>query len=517
MEISIGSDTKLGIVTIRHNGEELAWNCTGFEHPNLIEPDGIFRDINGLWASFPPDHQDKIWECYKEAHYVLNNVADIKRLRERLVPLVRQLFELTPFSVAEHWIKYRSQMVYPNSLMDDYSSLHPRDTTYLRRDYVELAALALNLRIMVPIWGRFTKLLKPFAARQRERLAVTLLGSSGITETAPYKMLREHVERLKEKHLEKNPVPLSAKADCVGTENIGEMIFCLVLVRRVAMGELSQRNTDINIVSTVYKHVKSQFEGLDKASGGRIGEKHKSREENPEDNASKAESYKAKTDVTPGSIASTQVYTEDLHRLALAVEPNLDLQKLKLCFDAAVQTRASGDYQVTKHQITLIQYVMAKVISPRSLEYPDADQIFNSMVTTQAVLWDWGFPQLAAMMFTCAYELDDVQRLQRKRWSSLSKELRDQLHKLYPYYYFNNNQPRGRNDCFAVQGINLFLGDTSEASWNPKGPQELLVEASTLTPASHRVEFSPDGDLVLPLEMPDILAAFIIKLNEKVF
>ena len=312
MEISIGSDTKLGIVTTKHNGEELAWNCTGFEHPNLIEPEGIFRDINGLWASLPQDHQDKIWETYKECHYVLNNVADLRRLRDRLVPLIRELFELTPFTIAEHWIKYRSQLVYPNSLMEDYSPLHPRDTTYLRRDYVQLAALALNLRIMVPIWGKFTKMLKPFAARQRERLAVTLLTGSGITESLPYKMLREHVERLKDKHLEKNPVPLSAKAESVGTENIGEMIFCLVLVRRVAMGELSRKNTEINIISTIYKHVKSQFEGLDKASGGRIGEKHKSREENPEDNASKAESYKAKTDVTPGSVAATQVYTEDL-------------------------------------------------------------------------------------------------------------------------------------------------------------------------------------------------------------
>lgn len=513
MKIIMGSENKLGILQMQHNGEILEWNCTGFEHQTLMEPEGVFRDLNGLWASMPEDHQEKIWDTYCQINDALHNIVDIKRLRERLTPLTRDLFELHPYDLVEHWIKFRSHIVYPDSLMDSYSVQHPKETTYLRKDYVDLAVLVLSLRIMVPVWGVFTRILKPFAARQRERLAVTLLASSPIIQSPPYLMLREHIERLKDKHLLKNPVPLSAKADCIGTETVGETIFCISLVRRVTMGELSQKNTNLNIVSTVHQHVKTQLEGLDKSSGGRISEKH-TPNDREEDNASRAESYKARTEVTPGSVATDQVFIENLNRLATTVEPNLSQEKLAKCLASAKRCRSNGQYQATPHQIAFTQYILSNVVSPRSLEYPDLDQIFNSMVVTQAVLWDWGFPQLAALMFVSAYEFDDTQMLERRRFSSVSKELREELHKLYPYYEFNNQENRGRNDCFAIKAINLFLADLQAAAWVASGPDEVLVEANKM-PFSQRLEYNSDGEIVLPVDFADVMAQFIIRLNKR--
>ena len=513
MEIIMGGDSKLGILRLEHHGEVLEWNCTGFEHQHLLEPTGVFRDLNGMWAAMPADQQEKIWDTYCQIYDALHNIVDIKRLRAKLVPLVATLFELHPYNYVEHWIKFRSHIVYPDSLMETYSSQHPKDTTYLRKDYVDLATLVLSLRIMVPVWGMFTRILKPFAARQRERLAVTLLSSSHIVNSAPYLMLREHVERLKDKQLEKNPVPLAAKADGLGTETVGVAIFCVVLVRRVAMGELSQSNTSINIVSTIYNQVKTQFEGLDKASGGRIGEKHAVNEDR-EDNASRAESYKARTEVTPGGVATDQVFTENLERLANAVEPGLSKDKLAACLQAAKICRSEGLLQATPHQIYLTQYILSNVVSPRSLEYPDLEQIFNSMVVTQAVLWDWGFPQLAALMFVSAYELDDTQMIERRRYNSVSKELREELHKLYPYYEYNTQGVRGRNDCFALKAIGLFLADLQAAMWAPNGPKELLEEAAR-GPVNQRLEYSIEGDIILPLDIQDVLAQFVIRLNKR--
>lgn len=515
MEMINGSDRKICMITTRHRDEELVWNATAYDHPTLIEPEGIFRDINGFWASLAERHQDDIWNVFVEIHDAMNSIAEIKRLRQRLIPLVKKLYDLHPYQFAENWIVVKSKMVYPSTLLEDYTPFHPRELTYLRKDYQELAVLALLLRPMVPIWGMFLRIVKTITNRHKERLAVILLSQSNIIETAPYKMLRDHVDRLKDKHLINNPVPLSAKADAVGTENIGEVIFCLVVVRRVALGEISQKDTAVNIVSNIYKHVRAQFDGLDKSSGGRIGEKHKPRDDNAEDNVSRAESYKAKTEVTPGSIATIQVFTEDLQRLALIVEPTLDLDILKICHKAAVRTRAEGLYQCSPHQLLFTQYILSKVISPRAVEYPDLDEMFNNMVVTQTVLWHWGLPQLAALMFVTAYELDETQKIHQRRMSSVSKENRDALHKYYPYYQFTGGETRGRNDCVALKVIGNITAMLATAAWVPNAPIELIRDAASVVPSAQALAYNADDEIIVPAEFSDVLARFFIRLNER--
>ena len=515
MEMINDSDRKIGTITLRHNGEERVWLATAYDHPTLIEPEGIFRDINGLWASFTQKHQDDIWEVYKEIHDTLNSIVEVRRLRDRLIPLVRRLYELHPYELGDRWVKYHSKMVYPTTLTEEYTAQHPRELTYLRKDYQELATLSLLLRPMVPVWGVFLKIVKAVFNRNKERLAVILLTESGIIESPPYRMLRDHVERLKDKHLANNPVPLSTKASSDGTENIGESIFCLVVVRRVALGEISQKDPNINIISNVYKHVRSQFDSLDKSNGGRIGEKHKARGDETEDNVSRAESYKAKTEVTPGSIATIQVFTEELKRLASSVEPGLDPEKLKLCFAAAKTTKAEGLYQCTPHQLLFCQYVLSNAISPRSLDYPNLDEMFNCMVVTQATLWHWGFPQLAALIFTTAYELSEEEAVNPKKLPAVGKEMREKLHKAYPYYPFTGSDVRGRNDCMAITVMNNIVAMLRHTAWVPNAPIELIRDAANATPSGRAMAFNSEDEIILPTDFNEILGQFFIRLTER--
>lgn len=515
MEMINDSDRKIGTITIRHNGEELVWLATAYDHPTLIEPEGIFRDINNLWASFRPDHQNRIWEVYKEIHDILNSIVEVRRLRDRLIPLVKRLYDEHPYELADRWIKFHSKMVYPLTLTEEYTAQHPRELTYLRKDYQELATLSLLLRPMVPIWGVFLKIVKAIFNRNKERLAVILLTEAEVINTPPYRMLREHVERLKDKHLANNPVPLSTKATSDGTENIGESIFCLVVVRRVALGEISQKDPNINIISNVYKHVRSQFDSLDKSNGGRIGEKHKARGDETEDNVSRAEAYKAKTEVTPGSIATIQVFTEDLKQLARAVDPTLDMDKLKLCFASAKDAKKEGFYQCTPHQLLFCQYVLSNVISPRSLEYPNLDEMFNCLVVTQAVLWHWGFPQLAALVITTAYEQSEEEAMNPKKLPAVGKELRERLHKAYPYYPYTGSETRGRNDCVAITVMGNIVSMLRNTAWVPNAPLELIRDAAEATPPGRAMRFNAEDEIILPTDFNDLLASFFLKLTDR--
>lgn len=515
MELINDPERKLAILTLRHRDEELVWGTSAFTPPNIFDPVGLFRDINALWASMSEADQDRIWELYKEIYTVLGSIAETRRLRERLVPLVARFYELMPYGLFETWIKYRAKLIYPAKLQDEYTEQHPRESTYLRRDYQELAILCLMLRPMLPVFGRFMTIIRTPAAKHLERMTASLLSASCVPQTAPYKQLRQYIEHLKNRGLAETPLSMATKLAIVGTDDVGEVMFCTVLVRRITVGELSQTDDTISIVSAVHRFATTWLNNLEKSSGGRIAEKFKP-SGNDEDNASRAEAVKPKTDVTPGSIATILAGIKDLEKLALMVEPSLDLGKLKLCKEAAESATVAGLLQCSKVQLLFMQYILGNQIPARALEYPTLEERISGLIVTQAVLWHWGFPQLAAYVLANDYDLSEHQRQQRVRTGSVSKESREILMRLYPYYPFVNNQDqRGRNDCVAITTINNLISMLGSRVWISNAPIELIAEATTIKPAARALDYNHEDELILPPEIADVLARFVIRLNER--
>ncbi len=143
----------------------------------------------------------------------------------------------------------------------------------------------------------------------------------------------------------------------VGSEQFPEWLYAMAVIRRAAIGELSQTNTQINVVSTIYKTVVTAVDkGGKNFSGGDIYDKNH-RPPQEEDNSSLAEAYKPRQEVSPGDILVYSVYADKLERLAKDVDPTIDLDKLKLCFEAMVSAQQVGGLARSEHQRLLTMSV----------------------------------------------------------------------------------------------------------------------------------------------------------------
>lgn len=497
---------KLGLLVTSHDGQSIEWNASNYDQPNLSEPDGLFRDINGYWESLPKSRQDVIFGCYVKIKEYLDTIADTNRLIEKVKAEVKILYEYQPYDEFRYWIDNKANLVKPHTLRDEYSSEHPAEMTYLRKHYNDLMIFALQLRPMVPIWAEFIRVIKVNTSFNRERLSVRLLGLTNILESEPATMLRTHVELLKNKDSDKHKMPLSALVDSIGSEDLGEWLYCLVVVRRAALGELSKTDTNVNIISNIYKHVANQLGQLDRNRrfGGRISEKHNDRDSGEgEDNVSRAESYKAKEEITAGTIIDITIYLEDNHRVAKQIDETVDIELLERCLRHGFQAFKNGTFTLSQHQVLMTQWVLNKVVPARVLEYPDAEVLIGPLAVTQALLWHWGLPELAVLMFVKEGQREFGSTLAKSR---VSKENTALLHQTHPYYRQTQGSERQRSDCVALTTIDRYSDLLGYSGWWPTGPAELIEAAKPLRTA--------DGAIIIPSDIKNSLARFIIKNTE---
>ena len=140
-----------------------------------------------------------MWKLYVSVHANLTN-SDIntETLTDNLADLVEQIYQLATYDNLKSWV-YRADLQYPEDLSDTYQEYGPRgrnyrERTYIKNEYLELVALALGLRLMIPIWGLYIQLIVGRSGNYyKEAEAVDLLDQSGVKDWPPYVRMEEYV------------------------------------------------------------------------------------------------------------------------------------------------------------------------------------------------------------------------------------------------------------------------------------------------------------------------------------
>lgn len=522
MQFIKDSHHKLGVITVEHKGTNVVFDTSRYIQPDeFSDAKNLFTALNAWWSTLPADAQDQIFQIYVDAREVLDTVYDTGRRQAGLRRLIKRLMELNFPAQLKSFLIRQGLISYPSNIKDTYSPSDTVDLTYLRPHYSGLATLAVLLRMVVPIWGVFLVSLGRIENNTRDRLAVRLLGEACFTQEGgdlneDYERLRNYVRTLTES---KGAVPLSALVDSVGSEEFPEWIFSTVLLRRVALGELSRGEREVNIVSTVYAMVRYSNDSADRKFDGRISDKHGESASDDEDNASLMEAYKAKQDISPGQLAAYEVYTENLERLAKDIDPEVPMEKVKACFQAIREALLRDDIEITKHSLTLIRMIACKVIPERVVshlpgftpaEMPEENSdgsnleelvkwrerafqsgngyypLWNMVAVTQAVLWHHGFISLASMS-----TMKPIPRTQSFGQSVVMRQIpKDQvpeLEAMYPHHRLPGNKT-----CLVDFEASKFIENLSVSDWICVAPLELRSKVENYREG--QLEFTPPGN-----------------------
>jgi hypothetical protein len=508
---------RLGQLAIRHGDEELIWLASNYDQPAFTEPENLFFHINDYWSLLPATRQQEIFDLYKEAHETLNTVPNFSRMMVKLQNIVERLYVLHPKNELSYYLITRNNVCSPSTLPDQYGT-NPEERTYLRGHYHGLTVLVLALRVMVPIWAEFIRVVRADAVERKEILAMRLIVNTWLMGTVddqgnhtPDPDMHK-LRRMVDAMASNAETPLVAVIHSVGSEQFPEWLFAMTVIRRVAIGELSQTNTNINIVSTVYKTINVAVDKGGKNFGrdGDIREKNPDggRGRNEEDNTSVIEGYKPRQDISPGDLMVFSVFAEDLRRLIDAVDPTVPEEKVRICYDALNQARMTGQLTYHQHQLIMTNWVLSEPLPPSSERHLEATATFNAVVAVQAILWHWGFTGLAAMMSVSSRPRSDqyLGEATEFRSRTTSENLR-KLSAIYPYYRpSGKGSERKPGDNFGTVAIEQYNQLLSLSAWLCLAPPEILKEANLLL---------NDGMVAVPQTLRNDLASLFIHLYER--
>ncbi len=517
---------EMGIV---HKGETLVFSTSTFGKVNLPNQEKVFDGINAYFKTLSEDDQDHIFMTYKNIREILTETIDMLQVIRYLRAYVNELYERMPLDGICKWLLTYGNLYIPappevyDVLPEDsvYNTRRQREQTYLKADYINLATLAMAVRPLIPIWGEFIDQggYGIGAIDQKELEAVSLITDTELIYwpsvpedtsdeaelDSAFGKLHRHISlTTSDQEFEPNNIWRGRNSEDVPTQ-----AHAKVLVRRLTIMDLTDHASGHNIVANIYQYVKNNLKSSDRKPSDQIKNKRDETYQRDEDDKSSfIEDYKTKVRISKGDIALLNKASREIETIARTVDPTYDPAKLNICLgmiDKLYKERPYG------HQIELAQWVLAKGFSPKAFGHIRKSNLVRLFACAQALLWHWGYVDLATLMTVRQINVTDEQTpyitAHTRTNTRILGKFADDLAQYYPH-----NKPQrvsknsdGKGVNFASANITNLTKTILGGNWKYVGVKELLKESGQ--PAGRNI-------LVVPPTIKNRLSELAIHLAQ---
>lgn len=314
-------------------------------------------------------------------------------------------------SISEHFIQGGEQN-------------HNRDRTYIVADYLWLAALALALRAVVPIWGAWFQQNDQLKNQWKDFYAFELLADSSLMTDGPdpeNPATRDVMPpMIKLDNFVRANIPSKDDIDmiCVmagiSTEEQPLWMLSMAVVRRVAVGDIgvdpdAEPPRTVCLVASTYQYVFNKFSGIEKTLGSKITDKKPpGNSADSETNLSRLESFRDPEASQAIDRVRPDVWASDLNRVLTGLMKFSDPEVNRTwTFEDLKRTANECHYsfrEAYRHrtlepvQRKVLTWVVSLVISTVRMDDIRRVSMHNLMAASQAFLAMHGHNELAGFL-----------------------------------------------------------------------------------------------------------------------
>lgn len=369
------TDVKLSIeVHNTETNELLVFRSTGYEKKSFMPLDP-FVVFNQCAEDFPKEKNDKLWALYKTIHKFMELDNSNERLAEA-VAICRELIDTVNYFDIKHTIAVR-RLVLPSPDQPEHytESLGIRERTYVQSDLVDLIALAVLLKCMVPVWGQYIGG-KSIDSTDVVRYAFALCGDA-IKNLDPTVKLRTYVDS----NFAANRDPIAIHTFTgVSTYNLPEVTFATIIIRKIAIDPLLNDGIySKKLISGVWSVIGSNTRNPH--GGNPYRGKESTKSSGAEEEASILERVRPVSPQPEGVIAAIRHLHKDMATIFAREFPEVDNDKIKL----AIMHNQGVHWATTPGQLLIATWIcdafMPHAVVPHlTLEHAKAMQAAGYVV-----------------------------------------------------------------------------------------------------------------------------------------
>lgn len=503
-------------VTMSHKGESIRWQTPTYIRVKITGSGDPFAEINAFWEWSGAKVQDQVWSILSDIKHDMENIVEPYHIARHTTAHLRRLYEVMTLDRMHTWLMTVGGLYFPERkvIPKPPDVARAPNNKYYTDDYANLAAISLALRPMIAVWGEYIEnggqgngsdMYKEIEAKE-------LLNGTAVMQWPDKEPALDKVERYVAGIARDKKVSLTTLWKGMGTTEIPDWLLSLVMVRRLTIVPLTEVGESHSLIANVHHYASSKMDPDSRNNANRVNKKNPDKEGRDEDDkTSVMEEYKVKQKISDGDVVTFEIATENPALLARKVDSTIDLDLLKTCMDCI---DSMNNVEISDHQVRLTQWVMAKAYSPRALAYIGKRPVIRLMATAQALLWHWGYHNLALLLLverinpTNRNAAGLTGRLGAGTRLHIKQQYRDALMTLYPHIRPLKPKDVGtpHKGNVTIDAINNLTRDIMLGDWYYRGPTEL-----------HRLAGQTEGrhHLVVPTTTKEDLTKLTIELAER--
>lgn len=526
MEIGFGSKgaTAIDITNPENSEDVLTFTVNSIiskRNKDELKPDLQFAMLNAYLKYKGPEFKKDLFRRYSESMDSLNMLFIKKDIHPLPTKIASEILDAFDFKDVFNYVKNVYKLVPPNELKDTFDEQleadgrYTRVQTYLKDDYLELVALIVILKSIIPVLGHFAYIrTNDLSTSNKEYVLFHFIAAHSVYESPAMVKLEGLITKLLQvpsNDGEAEAVRVIEK--CISKSDMPLFILATVIVKRLFISTIVGDTDHEHIVNKIYNYVNSKLKNSGDVSKSirnktALTDSDSSGNPNSEDKESMVESYRILSEIPAGIEVELDFSVSNMDTL---------ITQLPVTFDASVTTKVLitkdilihamefcnklNKYPIDSLQLQILAIIFKEVIDPRGLKHIRIDSILNMMSLGFTYLWCLGFKHLALLL--CSYvdtNKNDVMFINMTtNRSRITPELKEEIQLYFPLKRIINSETTVN---IVEERINSLANELHNKKW------------ISVARKQYHNELEVNNDNFIPGDIKIHLAQFII-VNEK--
>lgn len=507
------------VVRVEHEGRIAEFNISALiskrsRHNKEDLDDKIqFTVLNSYLEYKGDDFKSKLMDTLVTVQQEVDNLLTVPELHPLPYHIVLPVLDLFDLQDVFYFLKFVFKLTPPPNLADQFDPLIEQDSrgtrvqTYLKDDYLELAALSTILKVgLMGTYNLVYNRQKDLSSTHREYILFHLYRKHPIMESPPMVKVRGWIEKLIEQTSTSDDTEsIRTLERQVPKQELSNFILSIIISQKIAIAPLINDSEASNVVTKAYNYINNKLKNSGDISNSYKNKTSGTSEENHSEKESYAENIRVSSSRNDGEIIEMNWAVNSIERI-ISQLPKKQQQLVDIRQAKEVRTYISNIVatNILESQISIVASIFKSIMDPRCIDYLEIENLFNLFAVAFSYLWNLGHKQLAVVLLSSvdnSLNEDVVYINSTVNKSRIPKELKEELDIIFPYKKVINADT---TENLVEKSIGVMSDELLGCKLVPVIPLEMVTQAL----GSNNTTKLIDSDIKINL------ADFIIK-NER--